>query len=129
MPTSVLTETPIWHLGAYAKILHHQLTYEAFMKNLLKAGPSCLLLAYTLKLAVVGAGMPDALIVAFLVALTGLSSFIEYIKFETATQQKIEKMIVEIQSLRGEILSQDEQVKAATSYVSNMKLKTSLQVR
>jgi hypothetical protein len=129
MPTSVLTETPIWHHGAYAKILHHQLTYEAFMKILIKAGPSCLLVAYTLKLVILGAALPDALIVAFLAALTGLSSFIEYIKYETSTQEKIEKMIEEIQSVQKSMVTQDEQVKAATSYVSNLKLKTSLQVR
>lgn len=99
------------------------------MKNLFKAGPSCLLVAYTLKLVIHGAAMPDALIVAFLAALAGLSSFIEYIKFETATQQKIEKMIEELQSQRKALSDQDEQVKAAISYVSNMKLKTSLQVR
>lgn len=99
------------------------------MNYLTKAGPACLLLAYTLKLVIFGAAMPDALIVAFLCSLTGLSSFIEYIKYKTELQESIEKINTRIDSHVKTLTDHEEQVKTTIAYVSNLKLKTAYQVK
>lgn len=94
------------------------------MNSIIKAAPASLLLAYTIKLVIVGAGMPDALIVAVLCALTAAGHYIEHINTKTQLQEQLQIFRDELKSHRELLAAQEDKTKEAISYVSNMKLKS-----
>lgn len=92
------------------------------MESVIKNSASILLSAYTLKMIVKGPTMADAIVVAFLASLVGISQLIDHIKFKGQIQAAIETHQKDLAILKAELAVQKQEIQAATSYVSAVKL-------
>lgn len=99
------------------------------MKSIGKYSSSALLAAYMVKLMVVGATMPDAIVAAFLATLVGVNHFVDHIKFKNKIQEQLDRIEKELSENKEELAIHKQEIQAATSYVSSIKIQSSLRVK
>lgn len=95
----------------------------------LRVAPQSILLLYMGKLLISGANLPDAMIIAVLCGLSGLSSYLSDEKYKKQIQKQFEELDKKDKELQELIEIQKNKIEEVKTYASGIKLGTQLRVK